>query len=365
LKRLSASRVLTSGGWLESATVTVADGRILEIGPARGTPPERVLIPGLVDLQCNGIEDINVAGAAGADWDRLDGLLVSRGVTTWCPTLITSPLDEYGPALERIAAAARDRPLKAAPSIAGAHLEGPFLGTATGAHDPSLVRPIDLAWLASLPPIVKIVTLGPEQPGAAAAIRALSASGVLVALGHTEAARSVILEASAAGARLVTHLFNGMAPFHHRSPGPVAAGLLDDNLSCSVIADGHHVHADALALAWRVKGPHRMVLISDAVAWAAGQLGGAPLEEVDGVPRRPDGTLAGSRQTLDAAVRFAVEGVGLPLEVAVRAAATNPARLLGLNDRGSLASGQRADIVALTPSLEVEGTWVAGQPVFP
>jgi N-acetylglucosamine-6-phosphate deacetylase len=324
-----------------------------------------VLVPGFVDLQCNGIDDVDVASASGTEWDHLDARLLAGGVTTWCPTLITAPLDHYGPALERIGTAARERLQKPAPAIAGVHLEGPFLGVAAGAHDPDLVRPIDLTWLADLPPIVAVVTLGPEQPTAVGAIRALSSAGVLVALGHTGADTATMHSASAAGARLVTHLFNGMPPFHHRSPGPAAAALLDDRLSCSVIADGQHVHADALALAWRVKGPHRMVLISDSVAVKAGQLGGQPIEQREGVPTRPDGTLAGSAQALDAAVRYAVHRVGLSLEEAVRAAATNPARLLGLHDRGLLATGQRADIVALDPRLEVEATWVAGHAVFP
>lgn len=320
--------------------------------------PARTLVPGFVDLQVNGIDDIDVARADGSDWERLDTLLLAQGVTTWCPTLVTAPLHTYAAPLQRIQQAA-ERP-GARPHIAGAHLEGPFLGGAPGAHRPELIVPIDLDWLDALPAHVKVVTLGPEQPLALDAIRLLARRGCLVALGHTTADEGQFDAAVAAGARLVTHLFNGMSGIHHRSPGVAAFALTNDAVAASLIADGVHVHPRVLRIAFTALGHDRSVLVTDAVGWRAGTAGPVHLDMRDGAPRLPNGTLAGSALTMDTAVRTCV-AAGVPLAAAVAAASTNPARLLGLHDRGAIRPGMRADLVALTPDLQIEQVWVGGQ----
>src|SRR3954469_1538721 len=139
------------------AAVVVDGGRIIGVELVTGPVPDRTIAPGFVDLQVNGIDDVDVAHArTDGDWDRLDTALLAQGVTTWCPTLVTAPLDAFAAPLERIAArAARARDLPARPHIAGAHLEGPFLGGAPGAHPRHLIRPPDLGWLAALPDIVR------------------------------------------------------------------------------------------------------------------------------------------------------------------------------------------------------------------
>ena len=220
----------------------------------------------------NGIDDVDVAHASGADWSRLDELLLAQGVTTWVPTLVTAPLDAFAAPLARIAeAAARPGPR---PSIAGAHLEGPFLGEMHGAHPSDLVRPLDLDWLAALPDTVAIVTLGPEQERAVDAIRLLRERDVLVALGHSAATFDEAVAAVDAGARLVTHCFNGMPPLHHRSPGLIGAALSDDRLAVSLIADLVHVHPTVRSRSRSGPRARRGVaLITDAVAWRAATVG--------------------------------------------------------------------------------------------
>lgn len=354
---VAAGRVLTPSGWLEGARVTVHDGRVVAIEATRSAP-DRLLVPGFVDLQVNGIDDIDVATARGADWERLDSLLLAQGVTTWCPTLVTAPLDRYAAPLQRIADA-MGRSTGARPTIAGVHLEGPFLGTAVGAHRPEWIVPIDLDWLAALPQHVAVVTLGAEQRAAAEAIRLLSLSGRLVSIGHSTATEAQFDAAVAAGARLVTHLFNGMSGLHHRSPGVAAFALTNDAVSASVIADGVHVHPRMVRIGFRVLGDDRAVLVTDSVGWRSGTVGDIRLQYRDGAPRLADGTLAGSAVTMDAAVRNCTTA-GVPLSAAVLAATRNPARLLGLHDRGVVAVGMRADLVALTPDLHVEQVWVAG-----
>ena len=326
------------------AAVHIEDGRIAAVTET-ATAPDRVLAPGFVDLQVNGIGEVNVATAEGADWERLDAALLRQGVTAWCPTLVTAPLDSYAAALDRIAEAVTTS------FIDGVHLEGPFLGGAPGAHRREFLQPIDLDWLAALPPSVRVVTLGPELPGAESAISLLAERGVLVSLGHSTATYEQALAAADAGARLVTHLFNGMGPLHHREPGLLGAALSDDRLATSLIADLVHVHAAALRTAFRAKPRGRVVLVTDRVAWPSGS-----------VPRLPDGTLAGSVLAMDESIRHIVNEVGIALDDAVAAASTTPADLLGLADRGRIAVGARADLVALTPELHVEQVWVGGRP---
>jgi N-acetylglucosamine-6-phosphate deacetylase len=361
---LAAARVCPPGtphpGW-----VAFDEGRIVELGT--GDPPrgaldldDAVLTPGYVDLQVNGVDGVDFAVADEDMWRVAGASLMTHGVTAYCATLVSAPLDSYDAALARIAdarqTAADDGAL---PAIVGVHLEGPFLGEAPGAHPPELLRRADVTWLASVlgahPGLVRIVTLAPEADPGLVATRALAAAGVSVALGHTTATYDEARAAADAGATIVTHLFNGMAPLHHREPGLAGAALDDDRLTPTLIADLVHVHAAAIRLAF-ARRPG-LALVSDAVATGGALCG-------DGTAARlADGTLAGATVLLDRAVRNVV-GLGVPIEQAVAAATSVPASLIGLGDRGRLAIGARADVVALDPvSLGVRAVWVDGRQV--
>jgi N-acetylglucosamine-6-phosphate deacetylase len=345
---------------MPDAEVVIEDGRITEVRPAHGAVPDVVLVPGFVDLQVNGIGAVDVAAATEAHWSALDEALLAQGVTTWCPTIVTAPLDELEASLAGIAAAAA-RDGGGRPEIAGAHLEGPFLAV-HGAHRPEFVRDVvDRHWLENLGDALRIVTLAPELPGAVAAIAALSARGVLVSLGHSACTAEVAREATEAGARLVTHLGNAMGPLHQRAPGLLGAALADDRLSVSVIADLVHTHPVFVAMAFAAKSAQGVALVTDAVATTPGSASPGP-------PRLADGTLAGSVLTMERAVSNVVGPGGVSLAHAVQAAATTPARLLGLDDRGALAPGRRADLVALEAKGDggwrVASVWVAGAPAW-
>ena len=248
------------------------------------------------------------------------------------------------------------------PQIIGAHLEGPFLGGAPGAHRRDLLAAIDFDWLASLPPVVRLMTLAPELDGAADAVRQLVAQGIAVSLGHTTATRQQFDDAVDAGATLVTHLFNGMSGVHHRQPGVAAFALADATVGASLIADGIHVDPLVLRLAFAALGD-RSVLVTDAVAWNAQRVGPVRLQMVDGAPRLADGTLAGSAVSMDAAIRTCV-AAGVELFDAVRAATARPAAIVNRPDLGHLVVGGRADMVALDDRLTVEQTWIAGTPTL-
>lgn len=344
-------------GW-----VAVADDRIA--GVSAGPPPARavdlgevILVPAFVDLQVNGVGATDFACAAAGDIRAALVALASAGVTACCPTLVTAAPDAYTEPLRRLAEVAAD-PRHGEAAVVGVHLEGPFLGGAPGAHRRELVRAVDVDWLDRLlsasPGLVRIVTLAPEADPAGRAITELSNRGVVVALGHSTASYDAARRAADAGATVATHLFNGMGPLHQREPGLVGAALDDPRLTPSVIADLVHVHPAVLRL---VIGAKRgVMLVSDAVA--AG-------DDTTGAARLPDGTLAGATVLLDRAVRNVV-GLGVPLVRAVEMAATVPAGVLGLRDRGRIAPGMRADLVALDrETLEVRHVWIGGVPVDP
>ncbi len=330
----------------------------MEIGPCSAEPEVDLLAAGFVDLQVNGHDDVDVATASDPDWSRLLGRLADQGVTSWCPTLITAPRTVL---TERVAAVARRRGAPG-PTVVGVHLEGPFLGRAPGAHSGVEDGPIDIDWLRALAPEIRIVTLGPERENAADAVRGLVDAGIVAALGHTRATADQTTAAIDAGARLFTHAYNASGRLHHREPGALGVALTDDRIVVSLIADGVHVDPMMLRLAWRAKPRGGVVLVTDAVGWRGGRLADAGVALVDGAPRLADGTLAGSALRMDEAVRFCVDEVGVDLLDALDAASAAPAALLGLDDRGVVAPGHRADLVALDRDLAVVATWIGGQP---
>ncbi len=344
------------------AAVEVNDaGIIVGIGPAAGSVDHHTLVPGLIDLQVNGHDDVDVASARGPDWDRLDSLLLAQGVTAWCPTLVTAPLDAYAGPLARIAGAAARPGMH--PEILGAHLEGPFLGDRPGAHPADLIIGVDRNWLDHLPSNVALITAAAECVDADDLWSWARGRGIVASVGHSAADAALTVRAFDAGALMVTHLFNAMSGLDHRSPGVAAAALLDDRVTAGLIADGVHVHPDLIRLAFRAKGAGGIALVTDAVAWRSGRVGRISLTHDGTAPRLADGTLAGSSLTLDRAVANVVAWGATDLVGAIHAASTTPAALIGRPDLGQIAAGARADLAALGPDGTCTATWLAGKPV--
>ena len=257
---------------------------------------------------------------------------------------------------QQLVAALRSLPARAAGArVLGAHLEGPFIAESRlGAHDPAGRRDPDAALLRRLLDAgpVRLMTLAPELPGAAALIAALRARGVTVSCGHSEASAADAERAFDAGARSVTHLFNAMP----KQGGLVAAALARDDVTVQLIVDGHHVPPGVVRQTWR-DAAGRVALVSDAVA-AAGMgdgefsLGNTRVLARAGVVRTAGGVLAGSTLTLRDAVANLC-ALGVPLAQALTAATAVPARLAGVPQLGRLAVGEPADVLVLDDRLEV------------
>ena len=359
---LACARVLNGEGGQSAspAWVTIADGRIVATGA--GEPPpgavdlgDALLAPGFVDVQVNGTGPVDFASAAVEEIVGAVDALVAGGTTGILLTICSAPLEAYDDILERAARVRAARP----DVVLGVHLEGPFLGGAPGAHPPEVLRPADLAFLGRVTrtfgALVRMVTLAPEADPGLRATRFLATSGIVVALGHSTVDFDGARAAAAAGAHMVTHLFNGMAPMHHRAPGLAGAAFDVERLVPSIIADFVHVHPALVKLALTARPD--AVLVTDAVAT------GPPVVERDGAAYLGDGILAGSTLTMGAVLRNVVS-LGIPVARAVRHLCANPARRARAADRGRIGPGARADLVALDPdTFAVRSVWSAGVPV--
>jgi N-acetylglucosamine-6-phosphate deacetylase len=322
-------------------------------------------VPGFVDVHVHGGGGHDFTASpeemsAGIDFHR------RHGTTRTLVSLMAGPLDAMCEQLSWLVtlAATDDR-------LAGAHLEGPFLAESRcGAQNASHLQLPDRQTMTKLleagQGLVRTVTIAPELPGALGLITDLTEAGVVTAIGHTDANYEETGAAFAAGAALVTHLYNAMPPIRHRAPGAVIAAL-ESQAYLELVNDGVHVHPAMIRHA-AAFGLHRLVLVTDAMsATGVGDgsylLGGLPVTVVDGQARGTEtGSLAGSTLTMDSAFRHAVHEVGLPIEAAVAAASTNPARLIGLADRcGALTTGLAADLVHLDDELAVQRVMIGGR----
>ncbi len=374
--RISARRAVVGGELTGPVTIAVDDRIITTVEPyadpeADIVLDDGVLTAGLVDIQINGAFGVDFAAAEESDWDRVAAALPATGVTSFQPTLITAPLERLIAGLDT-ATEARDRQEDGPYArILGVHLEGPWLSPLkNGVHEARfLSEPTPAALDALLGAvgfdILSLLTLAPELPGALEAIRRLTAAGVPVSIGHTDATAAQVEAAADAGATLVTHIFNAQRGLAHREPGVPGAALADERYRVGLIADLHHVAGEICTLIFRA-APGRVVLVTDAIAAAgmpAGEyvLSGIPvIVGEDGVPRNADGTIAGSALTLDQAVRNMI-GLGLPVPTVIEAASRVPADAIGRADLGRIAPGAHADLVHWTEDFHPARTWVDGR----
>ncbi len=364
-----------------SPTETRIDGAtIAECGATVGAGDE-LIAPALIDIQLNGYAGI---GVKSDEPDASDLLTMARavwatGVGSFLPTVTTDSADRIAGGIRRVRSAIAQDAMFAA-SVPGIHVEGPYISPddgPRGAHPLEHVRGPDWdefqRWQDEADGTIRILTMSPEWDGSASFIERVADSGVIVAIGHTQASPEQIDAAVSAGATLSTHLGNGAHATLPRHPNYIWSQLAEDRLWASFIADGHHLPAATFKAMLRAKSMERSVLTSDAVRFAgipAGryEFGGLAVDLLESGRVQVAGTpyLAGAGDPLVRGVENAVRFAGIPLAAAWRLASANPAQLLGLTDRGSLAAGARADIVrcewdAEECRLDVRETLVAGQ----
>jgi N-acetylglucosamine-6-phosphate deacetylase len=355
-------------GTVVPGDVVVQDGRVLEVGaaPAGGGG---LAVPGFVDLHINGLVGVDFLSTDLEGYRAAGAALAGTGVTGYLPTFITSPLDDYAGALE-VAAAAADELGGVGARVLGVHLEGPYLSPHwPGAHDPEQLRRPDVGEALALcdggP--VRMMTLAPELDGGLELVSALTARGIVVSCGHTDADAAVANAAFDRGARAITHLYNAHRRWTARDPGVAGAALIRPGVTVQAIVD--HVHlAPEAAYAAFLTARDRFSLVTDAME-AAGQgdgtyrLGRREVAVHGARAELTDGLLAGSVLTMDAAVRNLV-GCGASPAEAVWAATGAPARLLGDPELGILRVGGRANITVLDDDLRVVRTLVEGAEQF-
>ncbi len=353
---------------------------VRRLGPLEPSEPFASL--GLIDIQINGFAGVDFSGSE-LEPSALLGLLPQlwrTGVTHFCPTLITNSVEQLRQNFQTLEAARRmDR--RFADAVPCYHLEGPYLspGGAHGAHNPSLMRLPNWEEFSALQRAangnIGIVTIAPELPGALDFIRQASASGVVVAIGHTAAEPEQIHSAVEAGARLSTHLGNGLPNLIHRHQNPLWAQLAEDRLAASLICDGFHLPHDLVRVVFRLKGIERCILITDAVH-VAGLTAGHYTLVGKGIELLPSGqvvtedreSMAGSALTMNRAVAVFQRFAQATLSEALRAASLNPARLIARGDIATeLAPGQPANVVIFRPqqeALRIEAVFFKGDRVY-
>jgi N-acetylglucosamine-6-phosphate deacetylase len=360
---VSGQTLLLSGSRIE-ALVDPGDSRCREA--ALVDLEGQLLLPGFIDVQVNGGGGVLFNDDPSPESIRAIGAAHRRfGTTGFMPTLISDDLQTIGRAIDAV-----QRALDGGmPGVLGIHIEGPFLNSARrGVHDSKHLRLLDaglVSLLSRLRAGKTVVTLAPEMT-TPEIVAKLTAAGVLVSAGHSDASYGETAAAIAHGLRGFTHLFNAMARLEPRDPGIVGAALYDENTWCGIIVDGHHVDPIMLKLALRCKRHDRFMLVTDGMPAVGSDqpsfvLQGRTIRVVDGICRDENGTLAGTALDMAAAVRNSVSLLGLDFAEAARMASQYPAEFLGLgHELGRIAPGYRANLVQIDDEFKVRRTWIEG-----
>lgn len=362
--RISSIGAVVAGAFVPG-DIEVSEGRIDRIGlPSTGSG---YVLPGLIDLQANGYAGVDFNAAEDDEIDAALGALLRDGVFAVQAAVITDSEDNVRRQLGRFGAAMQRRAPGA--RVVGVHAEGPFLSPHhRGVHRTEFLRDPDIAiidrFLEAGP--LRTITVAPELDGAIDLIRQAAARGVIVQAGHSGADPQTSYAAFDAGARGVTHLFNGMIAFGHRAPGIAGATLSRSDVAIQLIADDIHISREAAEMALRA-AEDRIMLVTDASSAAAAgdgsyTVGGFSITVRDGVPRLPDGTLAGSTVRLIEQVQKLVQH-GWRVDRAVNLASRAPARFFGLHDEGELRVGGPADLIVTDAGIGIDRVLVAGEEV--
>jgi N-acetylglucosamine-6-phosphate deacetylase len=379
---LHVGRALTPTAEIPDAGILVREGVIEEVGPRSGmrlpdgaqeiSAPDKIAIPGFLDVHIHGAGGRDVMEGTPAALGAVTKMVARHGTTSFVATTVTASSNDTVRAVEGIAAyiANQHESDDVRAEVLGIHFEGPFISPVRPG-----VHPLQYLQLPSAPMLEKLVqaaagkaqilTIAPELLGATPCIDAARNAGMVVAMGHTDATYEQARAAIARGVHHAVHVYNAMRPFSHRDSGVIGAVLTSPEVSAELIADGVHVEETAMKVLIQAKGAGCMILISDGIS-ATGMpdgkyiLGKMEVTVSGGICRNSEGKLAGSTLTLDRALRNVV-ALGVPLADAVRMLTLNPAALLGIEfKKGSLRMGADADILLLDDALQLTNVWVRG-----
>lgn len=378
---LTGAKVCTPDGILDPGWVSIDGSQIGDVGD--GDPPRpcnaaseislegRWLLPGMVDIHVHG------GGGGSFDSHDPDDVITAisfhreHGTTEMLASLVTAPLDHLMRSLGMLCELVDDG------ELAGVHLEGPFISSVQcGAQDPRYMIAPDRSIMERLLRAgrgsIRLVTIAPELPHSLDLIREIVDAGAIAAIGHTNATYEEAMVAIDAGARVATHLFNGMRAGHHRDPGAVLASIVRTEVHCELIVDCVHVHPAVVAKTIDCVGTDRVVSVTDATA-AAGRpdgplrLGERDVEVKDGIARMSDnGSLAGSTLTTSCALRHLVDDIGVDIVDAVTVSSATPASVLSASVGSRLVSGRivvgaLADLVVCRDDLDVDAVMRRGR----
>ena len=374
---------------INRATVLISGKKIEAVSERDIDAPDATVIDAAGKYVSPGFIDIHVHGGGGHDF--MDGseeafLAIARtharyGTTAMVPTTLTSEKAGLLKTLDLYALADAKNTMGA--QFLGMHLEGPYFAmNQRGAQDPRYIRNPDeeeYKEVIAYSKAIKRWSAAPELPGAIKFARYLQANGIMPALAHTDAIYEEVVEAFENGYTLATHLYSGMSGVSRRNAfryaGVIESAFIIDAMDVEVIADGIHLPAPLLKLIYKIKGPDRIALITDAMR-AAGMpegesvLGnkdtGLKVIVEDGVAKLPDrSSFAGSVATCDRLVRTMVNMADVPLIEAIRMMTQNPANIMGVSDnKGALAAGKDADIVIFDDQINIQTTMVNGRVVY-
>ncbi|SNY57199.1 N-acetylglucosamine 6-phosphate deacetylase [Arsukibacterium tuosuense] len=367
---VAVASLFDGNAWHSNVELSWREGVITGIKPAIGTVLTGTLVPGFIDLQVN--------GGGGVLFNTAPTLLTLRsmvqaharfGTCAMLPTVITDSVE----VMQRTADVVAQAIAAKLPGIIGLHFEGPHLSVPKkGVHPAEHIRPLSAAELALYQRTdigIKLITVAPENV-TPQQIKQLTAAGMQVWLGHSNADAATVQQALAAGARGFTHLYNAMSPLTSREPGMVGVALTDADSWCGIILDGLHLHPTAAKLALAAKPKGKVVLVTDAMAPVGTDdtefafFSGKVVREGNKLTNEA-GALAGSVLDMASAVRYAVEVLAVEPGEALRMAALYPAEALGRADNyGRLRNGFQADMVLLDEHYQVQQNWMAGNSVY-
>jgi N-acetylglucosamine-6-phosphate deacetylase len=368
----------------ESIYIFIKDGKIHSFGPLESIPshlksintielgPDQILAPGFIDVHIHGAAGADTMDATIESLDTMAKALPAEGTTSFLATTITQKHENIERALENAADYQKHSNGFGKAEVLGVHLEGPFINSKRAGAQPKeyIIDPnLDLfkEWQTKAKGTIKLVTVAPELECGTAFIRYLHDTGVIASIGHSDAIYEEMEQAVQAGAKQVTHLFNGMRGLHHREPGVAGSALLFKELMVELIADKIHVRPEVMKLVIQAKGTEGMILITDAMRAKCLKngiydLGGQDVSVADGKALLANGTLAGSILKMNDSIENIIEAADVTLQDAIQMACVNPAKQLNVYDRkGSITEGKDADLTVLSNNYRVELTLCRGE----